>query len=105
MAVLLITHDLGVVRNKTDRVNVITGGKIVECGPTERVFTAPQHAYTQKLLASEPKGRALGAPKDGPMVMDVANLRVWFPIKRGLLRKVVGHVKAVDGIDVAVRER
>ena len=104
MALLLITHDLGVVRKMADRVNVMTGGKIVECGPTERVFTAPQHAYTQKLLASEPKGRALGAPKDGPMVMDVANLRVWFPIKRGLLRRTVSHVKAVDDVSLTLRE-
>ncbi len=103
MALLLITHDLGVVRKMADRVYVMTGGKIVETGATETVFTAPQHAYTKHLLASEPKGRALGAAKDGPVVMEADDLKVWFPVKAGLLRKTIGYVKAVDGVTLTVR--
>jgi microcin C transport system ATP-binding protein len=103
MALLLITHDLGIVRKMADHVHVMTKGKIVEHGPTEQVFSSPQHAYTQHLLASEPKGRSLGAAADGPVVMEADNLKVWFPIRRGLLRKTVGHVKAVDGISVKLR--
>lgn len=104
MALLLITHDLGIVRKMADHVHVMTKGKIVEHGPTEQVFSSPQHAYTQHLLASEPKGRSLGAAADGPVVMEADNLKVWFPIKRGVLRKTVGHVKAVDGISVNLRQ-
>ncbi|MEQ8328136.1 ABC transporter ATP-binding protein [Parvibaculum sp.] len=103
MALLLITHDLGVVRKMADRVYVMTKGKAVEHGPTEEIFSAPKHAYTQHLLASEPRGRSLGAPKDGPIVMEADDLKVWFPIKRGLLRRTVGHVKAVDGISLKLR--
>jgi len=103
MALLLITHDLGVVRKMADRVFVMTKGEIVEHGETETVFENPQHAYTQRLLASEPKGRALGASADAPVIMEADNLKVWFPIKRGFLRQTVGHVKAVDGISLSVR--
>jgi len=104
MALLLITHDLGVVRKMADHVCVMTGGKIVEVGTTEEVFTAPKHPYTQHLIASEPKGRALGGPVDAPVIMEADELKVWFPIKRGLLRKTVDHVKAVDGISLKLRE-
>ncbi|MAM95117.1 ABC transporter ATP-binding protein [Parvibaculum sp.] len=104
MALLLITHDLGVVRKMADRVNVMTKGKIVEHGLTEEVFTAPKNDYTKHLLASEPKGRSLGAPKDGPVVMEADDLKVWFPVKRGLLRRTVGYVKAVDGVSLALRQ-
>ena len=104
MALLLITHDLGIVRKMADRVCVMTGGKIVEHGSAERIFSSPQHEYTQHLLASEPKGRALGADAGGPVVMEADNLKVWFPIRRGLLRQTVGHVKAVDGISLKLRQ-
>lgn len=104
MALLLITHDLGVVRKMADRVYVMTKGKIVEQGATEKVFTDPQHAYTQHLLASEPKGRSLGAPNDGPVVMETDHLKVWFPVKRGLLRRTVSHIKAVDDVSLTLRE-
>tara|TARA_R110000868_G_scaffold149185_4_gene371452 strand:+ start:3947 stop:5575 length:1629 start_codon:yes stop_codon:yes gene_type:complete len=103
MALLLITHDLGVVRKMADRVCVMTGGKIVESGVTEAVFSDPQHAYTKHLMASEPKGRALGAAPDGPVIMETDDLRVWFPVKRGLLRKTVDHIKAVDGVSLTLR--
>ncbi len=104
MAMLFITHDLGIVRKMANRVCVMTEGEIVEAGPTEEVFTHPQHAYTRHLLAAEPKGDPPISDPTAPVVMEVDDLKVWFPIKRGLLRKVVGHIKAVDGIDIAVRE-
>ncbi len=104
MSLLLITHDLGIVRKMAEQVSVMQAGRVVESGPTERVFTAPEHAYTQRLLAAEPKGDPLPAPSDAPPLMRAENVKVWFPIKRGLLRRTVDHVKAVDGIDVTVRE-
>ncbi len=103
MAMLFITHDLGIVRKMADRVCVMTGGEIVEHGETEAIFTAPQHAYTKHLLAAEPKGDPPAANSRAPVVMTADDLKVWFPIRRGLLRKTVGHIKAVDGVDVAVR--
>jgi microcin C transport system ATP-binding protein len=104
MALLLITHDLGVVRKMADRVCVMNKGEIVEEGETEGVFTAPQHPYTQRLLASEPKGNPAPASADARTVLAASKIKVWFPIKSGVMRRVVDHVKAVDGIDVVVRE-
>src|ERR671917_2555539 len=104
MALLFITHDLGIVRKIADRVCVMTGGKIVEQGPVAEVFRSPRHPYTQKLLAAEPKGRANPVPADAPIVVEAGPVKVWFPIKRGFLRRTVGHVKAVDGVSVRVRE-
>jgi len=103
MSMLFITHDLGIVRKIADRVCVMTKGKIVETGPTAEIFANPQHAYTRHLLASEPKGNP--PPSDGskPIVMEASDMKVWFPIKAGFLRKVVDHVKAVDGIDLRLR--
>ncbi len=104
MALLLITHDLGIVRKMADRVCVMTEGRVVETGPTAQVFAEPQHPYTIKLLNAEPKGDPSPVATDAPTVMAAKDLKVWFPIKRGLLGRTVGHVKAVDGIDVAIRE-
>jgi microcin C transport system ATP-binding protein len=104
MAMLFITHDLGIVRKLADRVCVMNSGKIVERGPVERVFTAPEHPYTRALLAAEPKPDPAPPRPDAPIVVQTDNLKVWFPIKRGILRKVVGHIKAVDGISVEVRK-
>ncbi len=103
MAMLFITHDLGIVRRFAGRVCVMTGGHIVEQGKTEDIFTHPQHAYTRHLLAAEPKGDPPHPDTSAPVVMEADELKVWFPIKRGFLRKTVGHVKAVDGIDLKVR--
>ncbi len=103
MAMLLITHDLTIVRKTADRVCVMTEGQIVEAGPAAEVFERPRHAYTRHLLAAEPKGRALEHSPDAPVVIAAARLKVYFPIQRGLLRRTVGHVKAVDGVDLAVR--
>ncbi len=104
MSLLLITHDLGIVRRLADRVCVMTQGEIVEQGETEAIFTQPRHDYTRHLLAAEPKGAPLHAEAAAPVVMEAEDLRVWFPIKRGVLRRVVGHIKAVDGVSVTVRE-
>ncbi len=104
MSLLFITHDLGIVRRIADRVCVMNNGKIVEQGPVEQVFTAPQHDYTKALLAAEPKPDPAPPRPDAPVVMQADDLKVWFPIKRGLLRKIVGHVKAVDGVSLAVRK-
>jgi microcin C transport system ATP-binding protein len=103
MALLLITHDLGIVRAMADRVAVMQHGRIVEQAASETLFTSPSHAYTRMLLAAEPKGVA---PKPDPKAADVIvadNLKVWFPIKRGFFRKTVGHIKAVDGVSVRVK--
>ncbi|EJW11191.1 Oligopeptide transport system permease protein OppB [Rhodovulum sp. PH10] len=104
MSMLFITHDLGIVRKIADRVCVMKQGEIVERGATERVFAAPEHPYTKDLLAAEPKPDPAPLAPDAPIVVEAKDLKVWFPIKRGFLRKVVGHIKAVDGVDVAVRK-
>ena len=103
MSMLFITHDLGIVRKVADRVCVMLKGKIVEQGTVEEVFSNPQHEYTKKLLAAEPKGRANPVPHDAPIVVEAGPIKVWFPIKRGFFRKIVGHVKAVDGVSVRIR--
>jgi len=104
MSVLFITHDLGIVRKLADRVCVMSQGKIVERGEVERVFTAPEHPYTNALLAAEPKPDPAPPRPTAPVLVSTDNLKVWFPIKRGVLRKVVGHIKAVDGISIEVRK-
>jgi microcin C transport system ATP-binding protein len=104
MSMLFITHDLGIVRKIADRVCVMTKGKIVETGPTAEIFDNPQHAYTRHLLAAEPKGKPPAANDAARPVMAGDDVKVWFPIKQGFFRKTVDHVRAVDGIDITVRE-
>jgi len=104
MAMLFISHDLGIVRKMAKRICVMTGGHIVEQGPSEEIFNTPQHAYTKHLLAAEPKGDPPKSDESAPVVMAADDLKVWFPIKRGFFRRTVGHIKAVDGVDVTVRE-
>ena len=104
LSMLFITHDLGIVRKIADRVCVMTQGEIVETGTTEEVFSRPKHPYTQHLLAAEPKGRPPERRAGAPVIMRGDDLKVWFPIRRGLFRRIVGHIKAVDGINLAVRE-
>jgi microcin C transport system ATP-binding protein len=104
MAVLFITHDLGIVRKLADTVCVMKEGKIVETGPVERVFAQPQHPYTRALLGAQPKPDPAPVNAAAPVVIETKDLKVWFPIKRGVLRKVVGHIKAVDGVNVEVRQ-
>ncbi len=103
MAMLLITHDLGIVRNMADRVCVMNDGEIVERGTTQAIFTAAKHPYTKHLLASEPTGDPPKANPKAPLVLETEKLKVWFPIKRGVFRKTVDHIKAVDGLSLQVR--
>jgi microcin C transport system ATP-binding protein len=103
MALLLITHDLNIVRKMGGRVGVMTKGEIVEEGPVETVFDHPSHSYTKKLLAAEPSGKALRAQPDATTIIEAENIKVWFPIKAGVMRRVVDYVKAVDGVSVRVK--
>jgi microcin C transport system ATP-binding protein len=104
MAMLFITHDLGVVRKIADRVAVMQHGRIVEAGAVAAVFGDPRHEYTRHLLSAEPKGRPARRAGDAPVVVEARDIRVWFPIKAGVLRRTVSHVKAVDGVDLSLRE-
>lgn len=104
MAMLLITHDLGIVRKMAKRVYVMHQGEIVEQGQVEDIFQRPEHPYTQRLLAAELKGEPITAAADAPVVMSTEEIKVWFPIRAGVLRRTVDHIKAVDGITLKVRE-
>jgi len=104
LAILFITHDLTIVRRLADRVVVMNKGEIVEQGKVAEVFAQPKHPYTQHLLASEPKGSPLLLPAQAKMVMACDQLRVYFPIKKGLLRRTDGFIKAVDGVSISVTE-
>ncbi|WP_026785017.1 ABC transporter ATP-binding protein [Pleomorphomonas koreensis] len=103
MAILFITHDLGIVERFADDVVVMTGGEVVEAGPTAEVFAAPKHAYTRHLMAAAPKGEPPAEQPGAPVVVEADDLRIWFPIKAGFLRRTVGHVKAVDGVSLTLK--
>jgi microcin C transport system ATP-binding protein len=103
MAILLITHDLGIVRTMADRVAVMRHGEIVETADAATLFDAPRHLYTQMLLAAEPKGPPLPAQPDSPEILRGRGVQVRFPIRSGVFRRVTGHVEAVAGVDLAVR--
>jgi microcin C transport system ATP-binding protein len=103
MALLLITHDLTIVRKMADQVCIMTGGEIVEGGSTAQIFDRPRHPYTRRLLAAEPKGVAAPADPAAAAMMEAEDVKVWFPIRRGVLRRVGGYVKAVDGVSLAVK--
>jgi microcin C transport system ATP-binding protein len=104
MALLLITHDLAIVRKMADRVCVMTQGESVESGPVSDVFANPRHPYTRRLLAAEPSGAPVTADPRAPVLVSARDLRVWFPIKAGLFRRTVGHIRAVEGVSLTVRE-
>jgi microcin C transport system ATP-binding protein len=103
MALLLITHDLGVVRKMADRVCVMSQGEIVEAAPSEELFTGPKHPYTRRLLAAEPKGRPEPPQADSPILVEGDKVKVWFPVRGGWLRQVKSHIKAVDGVSLRLR--
>ncbi len=103
MAILLITHDLGIVRHMADRVYVMKDGNMVEHNAARALFSNPQHNYTKLLLNAEPNGKPPAIDQRAPLVIETRDLKVHFPILRGLLRRTVGHVKAVDGISLEVR--
>jgi len=103
MAILLITHDLGIVRKFADRVAVMQKGKIVEAKTPAELFAKPEHPYTQMLLAAQPKPRAAAKLGDGKPLASVKDLKVWFPIKAGVFRRVVDHVRALEQVTVEVR--
>ncbi len=103
MGMLFITHDLGIVRRIADRVCVMKDGEIVETGPTSEIFDNPQHPYTQKLLAAEPSGSPDPVPDDAEEIARTEHLKVWFPIQKGLMKRTVGHVKAVNDATITVR--
>jgi microcin C transport system ATP-binding protein len=104
MALLLITHDLTIVRKMADRVCIMTQGEIVETGPTAEIFDRPRHLYTRRLLAAQPRGGPVAAAGDAPIIMEGRGVKVWFPVKAGIMRRTVDHIKAVDGLDVSIRE-
>src|SRR5580698_9125100 len=104
MSLLFITHDLGIVRKIAQRVCVMKDGKTVEHGAVERVFSAPEHPYTRALLAAEPRPDPAPPRPDAPMLLKTDQLKVWFPITRGLMRKTIGHVKACDGLSIELRQ-
>ena len=103
LAMLFITHDLGIVRRISRRVAVMTQGEIVETGMTAELLDSPQHAYTRHLVASEPGGTPVGRLPDAPTLMEVRDLKVHFPVRRGVLRRTVDHVRAVDGVTLRVQ--
>ena len=105
MAILLITHDLGIVEHMADRVCVMSDGELVETGDTGSVFADPRHPYTRMLISAEPGGRKRAPPPGAPEVVAGEGVKVWFPVKAGLLRRTVDHVRAVDGVSLAVRAR
>jgi microcin C transport system ATP-binding protein len=104
MAILFITHDLGLVKKMADEVAVMRGGSVVETGRAAEIFAAPRHEYTKMLLAAEPQGDPPPADASAPEVLRADNLRVWFPVKTGLFRRVTSYVKAVDGVSVSLRK-
>ena len=103
MSMLFITHDLGVVRKIADRVCVMKDGEIVETGPTDAIFDNPQHPYTQMLLAAESTGLPAPVAPDAPVMLSADHAKIWFPIHRGLLKRTVGHIKAVNDASLSVR--
>lgn len=103
MSVLLITHDLGIVRKFAHRVCVMTEGEIVETGPAAEVFENPRHPYTAHLASAAPAGNAPAKPAGAQTLLSAENLKVYFPIKGGLMRRLQGYVRAVDDVSLNLK--
>jgi microcin C transport system ATP-binding protein len=103
MAVLLISHDLGIVRKAADRVAVMYNGEIVETAATEKLFNSPEHDYTRRLLDAEPAGGPGERSADSSALLTTENLKVYFPVKKGVFKRTVDHIRAVDGVSIAIR--
>jgi microcin C transport system ATP-binding protein len=104
LSVLLISHDLSLVRRFADRVGVMQQGELVELNRTADLFSQPAHAYTRTLLAAEPEGHPQPVPEGAPEILAIDDLRIWFPIRKGIFRRAVGHIKAVDGLSLSLRQ-
>lgn len=104
MSILLITHDLTIVKRLADRVAIMKQGEVVECGKVSEIFKNPQHTYTKKLLSSEPKGSAVPLPSPAETLVECNNLKVHFPIRGGVFGRIKDYVKAVDGISLKIRK-
>ncbi len=104
MSVLLITHDLGIVKHHSDRVVVLYNGVLQEANNTKVLFASPTQPYTKQLLDSEPSGEPAEMMDGAETILNVENLKVWFPIKRGILQRTVDHIKAVNGVTFSIRE-
>ena len=104
MSMLLISHDLNIVRKMANRICVMRNGAFVEVGDSAEIFNRPKHAYTKMLLDAEPSGSAGAALPNAPLVVETDSLRVWYPVRRGVLRRVVDHIKAVDDVNITLRE-
>ena len=104
MGLLLITHDLGIVRRLADHVYVMKDGRLSENNETEALFSFPSEKYTQQLLAADPSGKPDPVPAEAKKILAANGIKVWFPIKRGVIRRTIGHIKAVDGINLILRE-
>ncbi|TAL32472.1 MAG: ABC transporter ATP-binding protein [Alphaproteobacteria bacterium] len=103
MAIMLITHDLSIVKKMANRVAVMYRGEIVEMAETAQLFASPQHEYTKMLLSAQPRGNPQPYDAAAAPILKAEQLKVWFPVKTGVFRRTTGYVKAVDGIDVAIR--
>jgi microcin C transport system ATP-binding protein len=104
LSVLLISHDLGLVRRFADRVGVMQQGQLVEINTTASLFANPQHDYTRTLLAAEPEGHPAPVPEGATQILSINDLRIWFPIRKGFLRRVSGHIKAVSNLSLSLRQ-
>ncbi len=104
MSILFITHDLRVVKKIAQRVYVMKSGEIVESGTTDSVFSTPTHEYTKRLLSSQPSGTPDAIASDAKTLVAIKDVKVWFPIKRGIFRKTIGHIKAVDEVSFDIKE-
>ncbi len=104
MSVLFITHDLGIVRRIADRVAVMKDGELVETGTAAQILNRPSHFYTRSLVSAGFDEAPPDPPDDSEIIIELADLKVWFPVRKGILRRTTGHIKAVDGVCLTLRK-